>query len=397
MVLTGLDQLMGRSADHFPGRIGYLCHAASVDSRLTPGPILMEQLFGQRWTTIFSPQHGLVGNVQDNMIESDHYLHPYFKRKVYSLYSDTREPKAAWLAEVDWIFIDLQDVGCRVYTYIYTLSLMMKVAQQTGTRLVVLDRPNPARADLVEGNVLDLKFRSFVGMHPLPPRHGLTIGEFALWAKEHCYPQVKLEVIAMQNYQRSMDFAATGLPWVLPSPNLGSPDAAFTFITTVYFEGTNISEGRGCTRALECFGHPQLTESYQLIRELTQRAKDWKLEGFVFRPMVFLPTFQKHAGKDCQGAQIHVTDRERFRPWRLAQFLLQECYQRLGGLKQGFQWKQPPYEYEYELMPIDLIQGSDVPRVRLEQGMEISASWCEEFENQGMSSYQQQRREILRY
>ncbi len=359
-VKLGLDHFKDLSAEKYAGNIGLLCHSASIDSEINHALNLFEQKFGKRWTKIFSPQHGLVSDVQDNMVETPHTDHPYFKRPIYSLYSETREPTTEMLKDLDIVFIDLQDVGCRIYTYIYTMTLMMKKCAEVGVKVVILDRPNPIDGVTLEGNLLDLNFKSFVGLHELPVRHGMTAGEIALMANKLWQKPCELEVIEMSGWKRSMNFADTKLPWVLPSPNLATPDAAFPFVGTVIFEGTNISEGRGTTRSLEIIGHPHL-EPFSFLEKLKPHLKD--LEGFVLRPLSFLPTFQKHAGTACGGFQIHVTDTKTFRPWKLSQILCREFFHHV----QGFEWKQPPYEYEYEKLPIDMINGTDKLRIWVEK------------------------------
>ncbi len=359
-VKLGLDQLKKLPAENYPGNIALLCHSASIDSNINHALSLFESKFGERWSKIFSPQHGLVSDVQDNMVETPHTNHPYFKRPIYSLYSETREPTDEMLKDIDTVFIDLQDVGCRIYTYIYSMTLMMKRCAQKGIKVVVLDRPNPIDGLTLEGNMLDLKFKSFVGLHELPVRHGMTIGEIALMANKLWQDSCELEIIEMDGWKRSMIFSETQIPWVLPSPNLATPEAAFPFVGTVIFEGTNISEGRGTTRSLEFIGHPAL-EPFKFLESIQNQIKD--LEGFVLRPIQFLPTFQKHAGKSCGGFQIHVTDPKTFRPWKLNQILCRELYHHLGD---HFQWKQPPYEYEYEKPPIDMINGTDKLRLWIE-------------------------------
>jgi uncharacterized protein YbbC (DUF1343 family) len=358
VVMTGLQRLIEEDdlKQRFKGNIAYLCHSASVTKDLEHGLLPLQRVFGKKLTKIFGPQHGFVTDVQDNMVETNHYIHPFFKLPVYSLYSETRIPTDEMLDGLDHIFVDLQDVGTRIYTYIYTLTLLMDACKKKGIEVVVLDRPNPIDAQTLEGNILDLNFASFVGRHPIPVRHGLTIGEVALmhqkfWGGHDSY----LTVLEMKGYERKMSFEDTGLPWVLPSPNLATIDAAYTFVGTVLYEGSNISEGRGTTRSLEIIGHPKI-ESFGFNEKLAPILAKANLRGFKLRPLVFLPTFQKHMGRPCGGFQIHVTDRKVFEPWRLCQYLLREMYHELGN---EFSWKLPPYEYEYHKMPVDLINGTD--------------------------------------
>jgi len=358
-VATGLERLISDKTlqAQFKGRIGYLCHSASVTKDLEHGLLAIQRVFGPRLVKIFGPQHGFVTDVQDNMVESTHYVHPFFKLPVYSLYSETRIPTDEMLEGLDHIFVDLQDVGTRIYTYIYTMTLLMEACSKKGIEVVILDRPNPINGVTQEGNILDLNYASFVGRHPMPVRHALTMGEVAKMHQKYWSDnkKCKLTVIEMKNWKREMSYEDTGLPWVLPSPNLATVEAAYTFVGTVLYEGCNISEGRGTTRSLEIIGHPKI-ESFGFHEKLKPILAKAALTGFVLRPLVFLPTFQKHQGKPCGGYQIHVTDRKTFEPWRLCQYLLREMYQELGS---EFKWKVPPYEYEFHKSPVDLINGTD--------------------------------------
>lgn len=393
-VLTGLERLLNdpQLQKKFPGKIGYLCHAASVTSEIEHGLIALKRVFGDRLIKVFGPQHGFVTDVQDNMVETKHTIHPYFKLQVYSLYSETRIPTAEMLEGLDHVFIDLQDVGTRIYTYIYTMTYMMEACQKAGVQVVILDRPNPIDGATMEGNVLDMRFDSFVGRHPIPVRHALTMAEVALMNKKFwTAPECNLEIIEMQGWKREMSYEDTALPWVLPSPNLATVEAAYTFVGTVLFEGTNISEGRGTTRSLEIVGHPKI-EAFSFHDKLKEVLKKDKLEGQVLRPLVFLPTFQKHQGLACGGYQIHVTDRKKFEPWRLNQTLCREFYKELGS---EFKWKQPPYEYEYDRMPIDLINGTDQLRFWVEKNGSVEDYQAIMKPNQ--AEYREMRQSVLLY
>lgn len=393
-VRTGLERLISDKSlqNKFKGNIGYLCHSASVTSNLEHGLLALQRVFGNRLTKIFGPQHGFVTDVQDNMVESTHYIHPFFKLPVYSLYSETRIPTDEMLEGLDHILVDLQDVGTRIYTYIYTMTLLMEACQKKGIEVVILDRPNPIDGVTLEGNILDLKYASFVGRHPIPVRHAMTMGEIALMHKKYWGgSECKLTIIEMENWKREMSYEDTNLPWVLPSPNLATVEAAYTFVGTVLYEGTNISEGRGTTRSLEIIGHPKI-EAFSFHEKLKPILKEANLTGFILRPLVFLPTFQKHAGKPCGGFQIHVTDRKSFEPWRLCQYLLREMYHELGS---DFKWKEPPYEYEFHKVPVDLINGTDELRLWVEKrGSE------EEYQTimqKGQQEFQEQRNSVLLY
>ena len=365
-VQTGLDQLTRNSgiADQFKGKVALLCHNASATSNLIPAALAFKKCFGKRFIKLFGPQHGFSTDAQDNMIETDHTIHPYLKIPVYSLYSETRIPTDTMLEDIDHLFIDLQDIGCRMYTYIYTLTLILEKCAGKEIEVVVLDRPNPLNGIDLEGNILDEKFASFIGRHPIPVRHGMTMAEVALMHQKYwTHSKGNLKVIRMEGWTRDMYFSDTGLPWLLPSPNIARPESCLTFPGMVLFEGTNLSEGRGTTQSLEIAGHPEIAcyEFYE--RSLREKVNNSGLEGIRLRPITFLPTFQKHAGVACGGFQVHITDREKARPWRTGQFLLRELYHYLGD---AFQWLEPPYEYDYENLPIDIINGTDQLRSWIE-------------------------------
>ncbi|MCL6265164.1 exo-beta-N-acetylmuramidase NamZ domain-containing protein [Flagellimonas myxillae] len=385
-VLTGLDVLTKDKAlqKEFTGNVALLCHNASVDGTLTHATIRFQEMFGPRFIKLFGPQHGFSTDVQDNMVETDHVVHPHFNIPVYSLYSETRIPTDEMLADIDHIFVDLQDVGCRIYTYIYTLTLLLDKCADKDIQVVVLDRPNPINGIDIEGNLVEPEFESFVGLHPLPIRHGMTIGEVALmhqkiWAEE----KAMLKIIKMQGWKREMFFEDTGLPWLLPSPNLARAESTITFPATVFFEGTQLSEGRGTSQPLEIVGHPKI-EPFSLYKNhFASKIKTSKLKGFVLRPITFLPTFQKHGNTVCGGFQIHVTHRSTFRPWRVGQFIMRELYHLLGN---DFQWKNPPYEYSYTQNPIDVINGTDKVRHWIEKNGDMESLGSLE----NLSDYRQQ-------
>ncbi len=394
MVQTGLERLITDKSlqTKFKGNIGYLCHSASVTKDLEHGLLALQRVFGTQLKKIFGPQHGFVTDVQDNMVETTHYVHPFFKLPVYSLYSETRIPTDEMLEGLDHIFVDLQDVGTRIYTYIYTMTLLVEACKKKGIEVVILDRPNPVNAETLEGNILKPEFASFVGRHPMPVRHGLTMAEVAkmhqkFWGGEGA----KLSIIEMKGYERSMSYEDTKLPWVIPSPNLPTIEAAYTFVGTVLYEGCNISEGRGTTRSLEIIGHPKI-EAFGFHEKLKPVLAKANLTGFILRPLVFLPTFQKHAGKPTGGYQIHVTDRKTFEPWRLCQYLLREMYKELGS---DFLWKVPPYEYEYHKSPVDLINGTDELRFWVEKNG--NEDEYQAIMKKGQSEWQEQRKSCLIY
>jgi len=367
--ITGLERIKKDSSlqSRIKGNIGLLCHSASIDHEFQSAVVIFKNIFKDRLKAIYGPQHGFVTDVQDNMVETQYFTHPYFKLPVYSLYSNTRKPTEEMLQNIDTLVVDLQDVGTRVYTYISTLALCMEVCAKLDIEVVVLDRPNPIGGEIVEGNIREDGFFSFVGHHPIPMRHGLTIGEIAMFTKNICGVDCKLQVIQMKNWKRSMFFENTGLPWVLPSPNLPTFDGAKVFPGSVLFEGTNVSEGRGTTRSLEIIGHPAI-EPFSFKDHMDHVCNKNQLEGFVLRPVIFRPTFQKHKDTTCGGLQIHVTNNHTFRPWKLGQVLCRELYHVLDD---QFEWKKPPYEYETTKMPIDVINGSSKIRLWVESGGEI--------------------------
>jgi len=393
MTSSGLEQLFSQNNYKalLKGDLALLCHSASVNRNLELAPSMFLE-HGVGLKKLFGPQHGLVCDVQDNMIESGHNTHPYFNLPVYSLYSETRSPSDEMLQGIDTLFIDLQDVGTRIYTYIYTMTLCLEACAKNNVKVVVLDRPNPIGGIQIEGNILDLGYSSFVGRHPLPVRHAMTMGELAVWAKRFLELDVELTVVPMVGWKRSMSFEDTELPWVMPSPNLPTVEAAYPFVGTVLFEGTNISEGRGTTRSLEIVGHPGI-EPFSFLRDvLNKKIAEYRLEGFILRPCLFLPTFQKHAGKSCGGYQIHVTDRQKFKPWRLCQLLCQAFYHHLGD---QFEWKSPPYEYEFDKMPIDLINGNDTLKSWVENNGGVDQ--LDQIENEGQADFMNGREDALIY
>ncbi|ABW67788.1 exo-beta-N-acetylmuramidase NamZ family protein [Desulfosudis oleivorans] len=358
------------------GRLGLLANPASVDGHLRHARDLLRETFPGRLTALFSPQHGFFAEKQDNMVESAGFTDPDLGIPVFSLYGDTRIPTPEMMDAIDTLVIDLQDAGTRVYTFIYTLSYCMEAARDHGKPVVVLDRPNPINGITMEGNLLAPEWASFVGRYPLPMRHGLTIGELARLFNDRFGIGCDLTVVPMAHWQRSMRFADTGLPWVAPSPNLPTPDSALVYPGQVIWEGTNISEGRGTTRPFEYFGAPFLD-----THAVAARIQPEFLKGVVLRPMVFEPTSSKWQGVPCQGFQIHPVAPDHYRSYTLSLALLQVVINIHGD---AFAWKPPPYEYEHERMPIDLILGDGNLRKRIEQQEEIFAleqEWHDDLES----------------
>jgi uncharacterized protein YbbC (DUF1343 family) len=307
------------------------------------------------------------------MIEWQGFSDPRTGVPVYSLYGEVRRPTAEMLADVDVLVFDIQDVGTRVYTFIYTMALAMAAARDHGKRFIVLDRPNPINGTVFEGSLLEPGHESFVGMYPIPMRHGLTIGELAQMFNTEFGIGCELSIVPMKGYDRGLWFDETSAPWVIPSPNMPTLETATVYPGTVLVEGTLISEGRGTTRPFELIGVP-----YADSNELAERLQSYRLPGVHFRPHSFLPTFQKHAGRLCHGVQIHVLSREEFRPVITGVAVIKAIR---DLYPQDFQWKLPPYEYVHDRLPIDVIAGGTRIREQIEGGKtvaEIAESWAKD-------------------
>ena len=356
--LLASNRLKGR-------RVGIVSNPASIDAGYTH---IVDALMASPDVTlgaIFGPQHGFRSDVQDNMIETPHGNDCRRRVPVFSLYSETREPTAEMLRHVDVMVIDLQDIGARIYTYIYTMANCLRACARHGVDVIVCDRPNPIGGIAVEGPMLVAGNESFVGQFPIPMRHGMTIGELARFFNEHFAINAPLEVVAMEGWTRSMYFDATGIPFVMPSPNIPTLDSAIVYPGTVLFEGTNASEGRGTTRPFELVGAPWV-EAERFAQDMNAR----RLPGVHFRPAVFEPTFQKHARRSCGGCQLHVTDRRSFAPLRTAVELIQEFH---AENPENFAWRDPPYEYEHDKEPIDILAGSPALRIAIDAGERAEA------------------------
>lgn len=388
-VKTGLDLFERNWPKELKGsRVGLLVHPASVNRRLEHAINLFIKSRKLELKAIFGPQHGIYGETQDNMIEWEGFCDPQTGLPVYSLYGHTRRPTPQMLKEIDVMVIDMQDIGSRYYTFIWTMELCMQICLEMNKSVVVLDRPNPIGGHLTEGPVLDMAYASFVGQRPLPIRHGMTIGEIGNYLKNEFYPSLDFHVITIQGWERKMWFDNTGLPWVMPSPNMPTLDTSTVYPGMCLLEGTNLSEGRGTTRPFEIFGAPFI-EHEKLVKKL----KEFKLSGVVFRPMYFQPTFQKYAGKLCGGAQIHIINREKFKPFKTGVAILKAVY---DLYPKDFSWRQPPYEYETEKMPIDILAGTDRLRRDIEEGtgIDIMEEW---WEQQRLQFQRQIRRRYLIY
>jgi len=386
VVRLGSDVLL--ASDRLRGaRVGIVCNHASIDHAFRHILDRLVSTPGARVTAIFGPQHGFRSDVQDNMVETPHGEDAARRVPVYSLYSETREPTAEMLRDVDVLVVDLQDVGARIYTFIHTLAHCLRAGRRHGVPIVVCDRPNPIGGVQIEGACLVPGFESFVGQFPIPMRHGMTMGELAALFNDHWGIGASLEIVRMERWRRGMYGDHTGLPWVMPSPNMPTLDTAIVYPGTVLFEGTMLSEGRGTTRPFELVGAPGID-----AERFADAMNALELPGVYFRPAVFEPTFQKHAQRTCGGCQIHVLNREDFRPV-LTGVALVATFRRFD--RGAFQWRQPPYEYEREKRPIDILAGSDVLRRHIEADVplrDIAAGWRED-----ESAFGQLRKPYLLY
>jgi uncharacterized protein YbbC (DUF1343 family) len=362
----GLDRLLGSrrlQKDLHRKRVALLAHPASVTERLTHALDALAALPGVELTAAFGPQHGLRGDKQDNMIESPDFTDPVHGIPVFSLYGEVRRPTAKMMSAFDVLLVDLQDVGCRIYTFITTLRYVLEEAGRHGKAVWVLDRPNPVGRP-IEGLRLRRGWESFVGAGPLPMRHGLTMGELARWFVATLKLSVECRVVEMQGWEPEA-WPGYGWPqdraWINPSPNVPQVQSARCYPGTVMVEGTTLSEGRGTTRPFELIGAPDIDPA-PLIARMQELAPEW-LRGCALRPCWFEPTFQKHAGQLCAGVQVHTDDsfysHTKFRPWRLQAL----AFKALRTLEPKYPlWRDFPYEYERDRLAIDLLNGSDLLR-----------------------------------
>jgi len=388
-VKVGLELLTKKWPSCFKGvRAGLLVHAASVNKRFKHAVDIVLGSKKCQLTALFGPQHGILGQTQDNMVEWKGFRDSRTGLPVFSLYGTTRQPEPYMLRDLDIIIMDLQDVGSRYYTFIWTMELCMQVCLEEKKSVVILDRPNPLGGAVFEGTVLNSEYESFVGKRPLPVRHGMTIGEIARYLRDEFYTSLDLHVIAMEGWKREMWFDETGLPWVMPSPNMPTLDSATVYPGMCLLEGTILSEGRGTTRPFEIFGAPFIEPT-----ALVSRLKEFGLSGVVFRPVFFEPTFQKYCSRLCGGAQIHVTNRKLYRPFKTGVAVLKAVHDLYPG---HFRWKRPPYEYERRKMPIDILAGTDGIRKGIEAGTSLGTleEWWQE---QCQQFHRKVRRRFLMY
>lgn len=389
-VQTGLEVLMADCPQKIRGaRIGVVCHPASVDAELRHALDLLP-MADARIAAIFGPEHGARGEAQDMEDVEDVPLDPRLGVPVYSLYGATfasLTPRREQLEGLDALVIDLQDVGARYYTFVWTMALCMAAAGAVGVRVLVCDRPNPLDGLTTEGNLIKPGFESFVGLHTLPNRHGLTPGEIARYVQRRRGVQCELDILPLRGWRREMVFEDTGLPWVYPSPNMPTVDTARVYPGMCLVEATELSEGRGTCRPFEVAGAPGI-DPEALAADLSRR----DLPGCRFRPLYFRPQFQKHAGKTCGGVQIHLTDRHRFDSCLTGVAFL-ESVRRIAP--DAFAWRAKPYEFVADIPAIDLLAGDDRLRLALETGAnlaDLTAEWAQE-----RAAFEEVRRDAMLY
>lgn len=387
-IQLGIERLLTSETNLLHGaRVGLVCNQASVDHNFRHAADLFHEHPNINLTALFGPQHGIRGDVQDNMVETAHATDRKTGLPIYSLYSETREPNEEMLRDIDVIVVDLQDVGTRIYTFMYTMANCMRAAKKFGKKVIACDRPNPIGGTEVEGVVLDPAFASFVGQFPIATRHGMTMCELGKLFNEAFGIGCDFEAVTMKGWSRELWYDETDGPWVLPSPNMPTLDSASVFPGSVHLEGTQMSEGRGTTRPFELVGAPYIdADSY------AEALSKLDLPGAAFRSCVFMPTFQKHAGKACGGLQIHVLDRATCKPALSGIAIVKTAY---DMYPEDFKWKDPPYEYEYDRNPFDLIAGTSKVREAIERGdslASIAESWVEP-----LSGFNQLREEFLLY
>ena len=364
MVRFGLDLFTRDIPAPLKGKkIGLVCHAASITSMYIHAIDVLLKHPGCKLAAIFGPQHGLYGQTQDNMVEWEGGIDPVLGIPVFSLYGKVRKPASYMLEGIDALVFDVQDVGARPYTYVWTLKLCMEACLEKGIAVWVLDRPNPVGCLRVDGPMLSPEYFSFVGGAEIPLCHRLTMGELALQLRNKYYPSLELEIVWMENWWRNSFWSETGLPWVFPSPNMPTPETALVYPGMVLLEATNLSEGRGTTRPFEIFGAPYID-----IRQFKELLSEQMLNGCVFREHGFIPTFQKWQGMHCSGMQIHITNPRSYSPVLTTAVILSAALKASAG---EFKFKDPPYEYELEKMPFDILAGDSELRESLEKGVKV--------------------------
>ena len=387
MVKTGLDLFFEHKKTILSGKkIALVANPSAIDTSFR---FILDLFLAEKsWkiAALWGPEHGLRAELQDQDW-SESFQDPKTGLPVYSLYGKHLKPTAEMMSEVDAVVFDIQDVGSRYYTFIYTLSYVMEACMEHQKEIVVLDRPNPINGIDLEGPVLERGYESFVGRYPIPIRHGMTVGELALYFQHEFDIHCRLDVIQMEGWSRASYFEQTGLPWVMPSPNMPTVDAAIVYPGMCLFEATNVSEGRGTTRPFEIFGAPWIEPE-----KFCAAIQEFALPGVHFRPLYFQPTFNKFHKQVCGGAQMHVTDRKLFQPVRTALCLL---FVLLRDYRTEFRWKDPPYEFVTDRLPMDILWGNSWIRQDLEMNVppdEIERKW-----QQGLSAFVKSREKYLLY
>jgi len=364
-VATGLDQFAQKFWKRLSGQsLGLLANQASVDHNLRNAKDAISALLPGQLKILLGPQHGFRGEDQDNMVETEDYFDPELNIPAVSLYGNKMDRLSDILDTIDLLIIDLQDVGTRVYTFISTMLYCLKGAAKAGKRILILDRPNPLGGAIVEGNLLRPEFSSLVGPFTLPMRHGMTMGELAYLFKDAFRIDCDVTIIPLKGWRRDMLWKDTGLRWIMPSPNMPLLETALVYPGQVIWEGTNVSEGRGTCRPFEIFGAPFINPFI-----IKKRLAPEDIEGCYLQEYCFRPTFNKWRGKLCGGFMIHVLDPVAYRPYRTSLALLKLVIEAYGG---EFGWRKPPYEYDFERLPIDLIFGDSSVRASLEEGKDIN-------------------------
>src|SRR5664279_5673543 len=389
MVITGLESILNKFPAELKGKnIGILYHAASVSSDYRHISEIFYKRNDCKLVALFGPQHGIHGQTQDNMIEWQSQKHPIFDIPLYSLYGTQRKPTPEMLKGIDILLIDLQDVGARLYTYIWTVKLCMEACSEAGIPVWILDRPNPVALLPFDGPVLKKEYFTFVGGASIPLCHRMTIGEMAVWIKENYFRGCSLKVEWMKNWNRHSLFTDSGLPWILPSPNIPTLQTALVYPGTVLIEALNLSEGRGTTIPFELFGAPFINSE-----KLKKNLDDRHIQGCVFRPHDFIPTFHKFAGELCYGMQIHITDINIFKPVCTALEIFDAIIE--TSKQDSLKFKMPPYEYEYTLMPFDILSGDSAMRETLISRKNIQAE-KERWETE-IADFRKEFKEIAHY
>lgn len=386
-VRTGLDQLLEDPSPVRGKRVGVVCNQASICSGRRH---LLDHFFDRKpdfeVLAVFGPQHGLFGHTQDNMIEWEGGRDPHWGVPVFSLYGEHRKPTPSMLDELDCVIFDVQDIGSRYYTFIWTLSYVMEACVEAGVPVVVLDRPNPINGVDLEGPMPLPGYESFVGRFPIAVRHGMTVGEIATYFKKYHFPDVDLTVLGLEGWNRSMMFDDTGLPWTHPSPNMPTPDTARVYPGGCLLEGTKVSEGRGTCRPFEIFGAVGLDG-----RRFATRLNALGFEDFRAQPISFQPTFHKYHGDRCEGVLLHGIGAGRHSVALYLATIADLLHNEPGLLT----WSQPPYEYEYEKAPFDILIGDNLTRSMLAQNP--SAAEIIAWTGRGMAEFAEKRMPCLLY